>query len=240
MNSKKTITSLRTAKSPLRVLPLVPAIGVAVGAGSLAKNYFDKKRDQRIENEKAISDADADLQRYKGELEGLSTENLYGGVESRYKDIESRYKDITNMYGGIADQFENVYEEAQVATGAADYQKTMFQQSQADILQNLKGVAGGSGAAGLAQQMMTMSQQQSLQASAGLERQQIEGLRLKQKGAGNVQRMEQEAQILKAQGKQQAEIMRIQGEDRAELLRIQGEDRAEEMRLAGAVDARSL
>ena len=238
MNSKKTITSLRTAKSPLKFV--VPALAVTGAAAYGIKKYSDRKIEQRKEREADIQAADIDIQKYKSQLEGLSTENLYAGVESRYKDVESRYKDITNMYGGISEDFANVYEEGQVATGAADYQRQMFQQSQADIMQNLQAAAGGSGVAGLAQQMARMGQQQSQQIAADLQRQETAANIRRQGGAADVQRMEQEAQILKARGAGEAEIMRIQGEDRAELMRLQGEDRAEEMRLAGAADARSL
>ena len=212
--SKKTITSLRTAKTPLRlatsplkdfresakkVLPFVPGfagLGAIKGAswlfGGGEKDDFGR------------DDAQADIDKYKGQLEGMSTENLYKDVESRYKDIQT--------------DFENVYEESQVATGAADYERQMFQQSQADTMQQLRGSAGGSGVAGLAQQMANMGAQQSQRIAAGLQQQEMQANIRKQRGAEQVQTKEQQA----------------------ELMKIQFEDKAEGMRLAGAADARNL
>ena len=46
---------------------------------------------------------------------------------------------------------ENVFEDITVDTTAADYATRQFQQQQANIMQYLRGAAGSSGAAGLAQ-----------------------------------------------------------------------------------------
>jgi len=58
-------------------------------------------------------------------------------------------------------QQENVYEDLQVDTTAADYATRQFQQQQSNIMNVLKGSAGGSGAAGFAQVLSGQASEQA-------------------------------------------------------------------------------
>ena len=79
-----------------------------------------------------------------------------------YKDFE--YK---NPY----ENMENVYEDMRVNTQAAEFEKQQLAQQQADILQGLRGAAGGAGVAALAQSMARQGAIQAQRTSADISRQ---------------------------------------------------------------------
>jgi len=118
-------------------------------------------------------------------------------AKKAFENIEYKnpYADLQNPYA------ENIYEDMTVDTQAADYLKEQQQQSQANILSNLKGVAGGSGVAGLAQQMSNISAGQAKQASMQIAQQERVNQQFRLKG---------EQQRQKAQG--QVDIAKMQGE----------------------------
>lgn len=74
-------------------------------------------------------------------------------------DITNPYKDLTNLYAGM----ENPAEDLVVNQQAAQFQAQQQAQQRANILQSLRGAAGTSGVAGLAQ---ALSQQQATQTQA--------------------------------------------------------------------------
>ena len=84
----------------------------------------------------------------------------------KQKDIY-RNMEFKNPY----ENMENVYEDLTVDQGQAQFQQQMFQQSQANIMQDLKGAAGGSGIAGLAQALAGQGQLASQQASLSIGQQ---------------------------------------------------------------------
>jgi hypothetical protein len=77
------------------------------------------------------------------------------------------YEKMTNSYKGM----ENTMEDMQVNTQSADYATQTFRQQQADTLSGLRGAAGSSGVAGLAQSMANMGLKQSQEISAMLGQQ---------------------------------------------------------------------
>jgi len=129
-------------------------------------------------------------------------------AKKAFESIEYKnpYADLQNPYA------ENIYEDMTVDTQAADYLKEQQQQSQANILSNLKGVAGGSGVAGLAQQMSNISAGQAKQASMQIAQQEranqqlrLQGEQIKQKAQGQVD----VAKIEGEKGRQKQEQARI-------------------------------
>ena len=123
----------------------------------------------------------------------LDTSNLYAGVTNKYRDMENAYEDLT------------------VNQQQAQFERQMFEQQQANIMQDLAGSAGSSGIAGLAQALSNQAMVQS------------------QKAAGSIGLQESRNQIFKAR-----EASKIQFAERG------GEAQAEAMRLAGAETARGL
>jgi len=107
-----------------------------------------------------------------------------------------------NPFAGMENPYqENLYEDLTVDRQGADYLREQQQQSQANIMQQMKGVAGSSGVAGLAQQMSNIATGQARQASASISQQErqnelyrAKGEQARQKGSFGFDKMMREAQ----------------------------------------------
>ena len=82
---------------------------------------------------------------------------------------------------------ENVYEDMTVNQQQAEFQAQQGDQQRANIMQSLKGAAGSSGIAGLAQAMANQGQLQTQQISASIGMQESQQQQLKARGAQQVQ-----------------------------------------------------
>ena len=76
-------------------------------------------------------------------------------------------QEITNPY----EDLENTFEDLQVNTQQAEFEARQNQQAQADIMGNLKGAAGSSGIAGLAQILANQGALQTQKAAASIAQQ---------------------------------------------------------------------
>jgi hypothetical protein len=142
-------------------------------------------------------------------------------AREEYNAIEftNPYEGITNPYEGIQSQFtgmENVFEEPQVDTRAADFMREQSQQQQANILSNLRGVAGGSGVAGLAQQISNIGTQQARQAAVDIARQERQSEMARRGEASRIDMLQrQDAQridMLQRRGAYQADMLQRKGD----------------------------
>jgi len=97
--------------------------------------------------------AQEDLHNQMADWEDTKMKNPYAGVKNPYADME------------------NVYEDQTVDLKAAEFAKEQSQQSAANIMASMKGAAGGSGVAGLAQVLANQGAKQAQQASADIGRQ---------------------------------------------------------------------
>jgi len=91
---------------------------------------------------------------------------IYAGLNTRYSfgEAENQYTGMENQY----DNMENTMEDLTVNTQQAEFENQMFQQSQANTMQGLRGAAGSSGVAGLAQAMSNQAMTQSQRVSASI------------------------------------------------------------------------
>jgi hypothetical protein len=125
--------------------------------------------------------------------EGIAKEQLKFQKEQQVKlDAQKEiYKDMefTNPYA------ENVYEDLTVNQQQAEFEREMFQQTQADIMQNLKGAAGGSGIASLAQSLANQGQLASQRAAASIGMQEKQNEILRAQGAQQTQAGEEKLQM---------------------------------------------
>lgn len=125
--------------------------------------------------------------------EGIAKEQLKFQKEQQVKlDAQKEiYKDMefTNPYA------ENVYEDLTVNQQQAEFEREMFQQTQADIMQNLKGAAGGSGIASLAQSLANQGQLASQRAAASIGMQEKQNEILRAQGAQQRQAGEEKLQM---------------------------------------------
>ena len=141
-------TSTNTKSSPMRWL------GWVVG-GLLAKKHIIDPIRNKIRNKEGIfgpSKRKIEIRKANRELRERKRSYLD-------MDITNPYKGLSNMYTGM----ENPAEDLVVNQQAAQFQAQQQAQQRADIMAGLRGAAGASGIAGLAQ---ALSQQQATQTQA--------------------------------------------------------------------------
>jgi|7_EtaG_2_1085326.scaffolds.fasta_scaffold05029_2 hypothetical protein len=175
------------------------ALVIAAGAGLVASGYQTYKANQAAKGMQAMSEeqfniAQAEKQKQQAELD--KQKDIY-----RKMKFENPYADMENQFAGL----ENAYEDLRVGTGAADFQMEQGAQQRANILQGLRGAAGGSGIASLAQSLAGQGALQARQVSVGLEQQQLRNEAMRAQGAMSLQQME-------AQGAQAVDMAERGGE----------------------------
>ena len=129
-----------------------------------------------------------------------------------YADLENPYANMQNMYAGM----ENVYEDLTVSQEAARFQMEQGTQQRANIMQQMRGAAGGSGVAALAQSLAQQGTIQARQVSVDIAQQEAANQRLRAQGAGQIQQLERGAaaqlQSLERQGFSATQMARAGGE----------------------------
>ena len=123
---------------------------------------------------------------------------------------------------------ENVYEDQTVDLKAAEFAKEQSQQNAANIMANLKGAAGGSGVAGLAQVLANQGAKQAQQAAADIGRQEQGNQARARAEAGRLQQLdvegEQQRDLLERKGAQEVEQFDLDKQDK--MLEIAGQRQA--------------
>jgi hypothetical protein len=121
---------------------------------------------------------------------------------------EYRNFEFKNPYENL----DNYYEDLTVNTQAADFQRDMSNQQQANIMQSLKGAAGGSGIAGLAQAMANQGQIQASQISIGIGQQEQQNQMMSIKGASAADMAERggDAMVQSAEMQRQSTLLGIE------------------------------
>jgi hypothetical protein len=154
---------------------VVASVGLGLAAaGGISKAVMGAKQRKKAREEKEVEKAE--LEKLKAEFAGLDTSNPFANME-------------------------NVFEDLTVDQRQAQFQKEQAQQSQANILEQMRGAAGGSGIAALAQTLASQSQLQAQQASASIGQ---------QERANQLAQAQQEARL--QQQERQGEIMSRQAE----------------------------
>ena len=165
--------------SPLKFIPAVMAIG---GLAQAAAGF-----DWGGRRKKALAKARRAYEQQKSVYKGLDTSNAFEGMQ--------------NQYAGL----ENVMEDVTVNQQQAQFEKQMFQQQQANMMEGLRGAAGGSGVAGLAQVMANQGQTQAQKAAASIGQQEAKIKLMTAQQAGRLQELEagegSKLQQLERQGK---------------------------------------
>lgn len=142
----------------------------------------------------AAAEADAariEMERHKAEWEKLDTSNPYEGMQNM----------LTNQYEGM----ENVMEDLTVNQQQAEFEKQQAMQSQANIMGQMRGAAGASGIAALAQTLANQGALSAQQASASIGEQEAANQKAAAEQAANIQELQ-----LAREGEIQAEDVRLQ------------------------------
>jgi len=108
-------------------------------------------------------------------------------------------EEYVNPYAGM----ENVYEDMRVDTQAAEFEKQQLAQQQADILQGLRGAAGGAGVAALAQSMARQGAIQAQRTSADISRQEQDIQRQQLQEQSRIQALEMQGEEMVRQQERQ-------------------------------------
>lgn len=148
-----------------------------------------------------------EMERHRAEFEKLDTSNPYEGMQNM----------MTNQYEGM----ENVMEDLTVNQQQAEFEKQQAMQSQANIMGQMRGAAGASGIAALAQTLANEGALSAQRASASIGEQEAAN----QKAAAEQAKAIQELQLTR-EGEIQAEDIRLRD------LNIEGELMSREMEAA--------
>ena len=145
-------------------------VGAVVGAGSAAYKIIDgvkKAKDAKAE----AAEAKKEYERNKEMFAGLDTSNPYANMENTMEDLT-------------------------VNKQAAEFQKQQQMQQQANILDQMKGAAGGSGIAALAQAMANQGALDAQKASADIARQESANQQAQASEASRLQGMERQGEVM--------------------------------------------
>jgi hypothetical protein len=125
----------------------------------------------------------------------------------KQKEVYRQFK-FENPYSNM----ENKYEDLTIDQRAAEFQTQQGAQQRANIMQGLKGAAGGSGIAGLAQSLANQGQLQAQQISAGIGQQERQNQQLALKAADSIDMAERggEAMVQEAEMSRQSTLLGIQ------------------------------
>ena len=126
----------------------------------------------------------------KAKRDAKEKERLARQEMDRLKDMYSNL-DTSNPYLNM----ENTLEDLTINQQQAQFQQQQFQQSQANILDSLRGAAGGSGIAAMAQALAQQGQLAAQRSAVDIGRQESQNQLLRQQEAGRLQGLEREGEI---------------------------------------------
>ena len=201
-------------------------------------NQMVQNQLQDFQGRRHTAQGDVDAQRGKFEAFDITNpfagaQNVYAGAKNTYAGLQNQFAGLENMYEGM----ENRFEDMTVDMRAADFQVQQGQQQRANIMQGLRGAAGTSGVAGLAQAMASQGQLQSQQISAGISQQERqnqmmaaqEGARIDQLQRGAGMQLQQQ----RAAGAQQLQSQQAAGAMQQQQMQMAGAAQQQQMRLEG-------
>ena len=144
----------------------------------------------------------------KGQYEDML--ELQAEQQSKLDAQKEEYKqmEFKNPYAGMTNRFanmENVFEDLTVNQQEAQFQAQQGAQQRANIMQSMRGAAGSSGIAGLAQALANQGALQTQRISASIGSQEARNQALAAKGASSIQTLER-------QGAAQVDLAKMGGE----------------------------
>lgn len=150
--------------------PLIPLVSAGV---SLASGIFGASRAAKAQRK-----AEAEEKRKRAEMDRLK--GVYANL------------DTSNPFLNM----ENTMEDLTVNQQQAQFESQQFQQSQANIMSGLRGSAGGSGIAALAQTLAQQGQLNAQRSSASIGRQESANQMAAARQAGTIQMQERRGEII--------------------------------------------
>ena len=163
-----------------------------------------------------------EMNRLKNVYANMDISNPFADMKNEFEGMENHFADMKNQFAGL----ENTMEDLTVNQQQANFQAQQAQQSQSNIMEGLRGAAGGSGIAALAQSLAKSGQLASQQASASIGQQESANQMASAQRAGQLQEME-------ARGAAAVDLQKRQGAAAVDLQTRQGAARVQEQIMAG-------
>ena len=121
-------------------------------------------------------------------------------AEGRERDARAEMERMKNMYSNLDTSnpylnMENTMEDLTINQQQAQFQREQFQQSQANIMNTMRGAAGGSGIGAVAQALAQQGQLQAQQASAGIGAQEAQNQLRRPQMAAQLQAKERAGEV---------------------------------------------
>ena len=184
----------------------------AVAAGISAVGGIAKAIDGGIKAKKAkkeAAEAQVELDKQKKAFEALDTSNPYQNLENRMEDLTVNQKE-------------------------AEFMKQQQQQNQANILQQMRGAAGGSGIAALAQTLANQGSLDAQKAAASIGTQEAANQKLERQEAAKIQSLEREGEII-SRNAQAGKISSLMGMAADEVSQAKAAQAAGQQQMIGGI-----
>ena len=152
----------------------------------------------------------------KAQRDAEAKEKIARDEMNRMKNIYSNL-DTSNPYLNM----ENTMEDLTINQQQAQFQQQQFQQSQANIMDSMRGAAGGSGIAALAQQLSQSGQLAAQQASASIGQQEQANQQAAAQEASRLQGLERKG-VIESRAAKQAQTEKLMGLAGDDLSRARG------------------
>lgn len=189
-------------------------IGALFGIAGAAVGYGAANKAQK-KAEQDANRAQREMDRLKGVYANLDTSNPYLNMENKMEDLT-------------------------VNQGQAQFEQQMAQQSQANILDSMRGAAGGSGIAATAQALAQQGQLAAQRASVSIGQQEQANQMAERQAASQIQQQERQGEVLSRQqelNKQSTLLGMSQAETAAAREREAQSQQAKTDALAGGLSA---
>ena len=192
-----------------------------MGFGKWLVNTFtggaldDAEQAERDANE-LLGEGREELDRLKDVYASMDISNPFAGMKNEFAGMKNQFDGMRNQFTGL----ENTMEDLTVNQQQAQFEAQQSSQNQANIMEGLRGAAGGSGIAALASSLARQGALSSQQASASIGQQEAANQMASAQKAGQLQELE-------AQGAAAVDLQRRTGAARVSELRASGEERAQ-------------
>ena len=219
-------TPFKSKESPMK-MPW-GAIGGIVGAGI---SYFGANKRAK-ESQAMLDESMGAMNRAKDVYMQTDISNPFADMKNEFEGMENQFAGMQNQYAGMKNQFaglENTMEDLTVNQQQAQFEAQQFQQSQANIMDQMSAAAGGSGIASTVQALAQQGQLQAQQASASIGAQESQN---QMAAAGQAAQLQQ----LEAQGASDVDRMQREGAAAVDLQTRQGAAAVDMATRKGAAD----
>tara|TARA_R110000824_G_scaffold239639_1_gene428308 strand:- start:13399 stop:14367 length:969 start_codon:yes stop_codon:yes gene_type:complete len=174
----------------------------------------------------------------RNEMNKMKQAYMDTDISNPFADMENQFEGMENKFSGMQNQFaglENTMEDLTVNKQQAEFEAQQFSGSQANIMDQMAGAAGGSGIAATAQALAGQGALQAQKSSASIGQQEASNQMAAAEQAGNLQ--QQEAQgaaaidMASRQGEADVDMQIRQGAASVDTQKAQGEQLAQQREL---------